>query len=61
MTICNHTRPVQLAAGAQWRLTGGFWGMTLEALADLLFRDDRFEDDQAGPVEGNEGLWVSGF
>ena len=31
-------------SGGQWRLTGGFWGLTLEELADLLFRD-RFEPD----------------
>lgn len=30
--------------GANWRLTGGFWGLTLEELADLLFRD-RFEEE----------------
>jgi hypothetical protein len=30
--------------GGQWRLTGGFWGLTLEELADLLFRD-RFQDE----------------
>lgn len=29
-------------AGGHWRLTGGFWGMTLEELSDALFRD-RFE------------------
>lgn len=28
--------------GGPWRVTGGFWGLTLEELADLLFRD-RFE------------------
>ena len=27
-----------------WHLTGGFWGLTLEELADLLFRD-RFEEE----------------
>lgn len=32
-------------SGGQWRLTGGFWGMTLEELADQLFRD-RFEPAQ---------------
>lgn len=31
-------------SGGQWRLTGGFWGLTLEELADLLFRD-RFQQD----------------
>lgn len=31
-------------SGGQWRLTGGFWGMTLEELADFLFRD-RFEQN----------------
>ena len=31
-------------SGGQWRLTGGFWGLTLEELADFLFRD-RFEQD----------------
>ncbi len=31
--------------GGEWRLTGGFWALTLEELADMLFRD-RFEDDQ---------------
>lgn len=30
------------SSGGDWHLTGGFWGMTLEELADLLFRD-RFE------------------
>lgn len=29
-------------SGGPWRLTGGFWGFSLEELADLLFRD-RFE------------------
>lgn len=29
--------------GGQWRLTGGFWGLTLEELVDLLF-SDRFEE-----------------
>ena len=29
-------------SGGQWRLTGGFWGLTLEELGDLLF-GDRFE------------------
>ena len=29
-------------SGGPWRLTGGFWGLSLEELADLLFRD-RFE------------------
>ncbi len=32
------------SSGGDWHLTGGFWGMTLEELADLLFRD-RFEED----------------
>lgn len=32
-------------SGGQGRLTGGFWGMTLEELADQLFRD-RFESAQ---------------
>lgn len=31
-------------SGGQWKLTGGFWGLTLEALGDLLF-SDRFEID----------------
>lgn len=31
-------------SGGDWRLTGGFWGTTLEELADLLF-SDRFEDE----------------
>ncbi len=39
----NATEARELSGG-QWRLTGGFWGMTLEELADLLFRD-RFEDE----------------
>ncbi len=29
-------------SGGQWQLTGGFWGLTLEELADFLFQD-RFE------------------
>ncbi|TVQ34395.1 MAG: hypothetical protein EA370_10645 [Wenzhouxiangella sp.] len=29
-------------SGGGWQLTGGFWGMSLEELADFLFRD-RFE------------------
>jgi len=34
-----------LSAGP-WRLTGGFWGpMSIEELADLLFRD-RFETEE---------------
>ena len=31
-------------SGGQWRLTGGFWGMSLEELADFLFQD-RFQDE----------------
>lgn len=31
-------------SGGQWRLTGGFWGMSLEELADFLFHD-RFQDE----------------
>ncbi len=31
-------------SGGGWNLTGGFWAMTLEELADLLFHD-RFEED----------------
>ncbi len=31
-------------SGGDWRLTGGFWGLTLEELSDLLFRD-RFEPE----------------
>ncbi len=29
-------------SGEGWQLTGGFWGLSLEELADFLFRD-RFE------------------
>ncbi|QOC21328.1 hypothetical protein IC757_09695 [Wenzhouxiangella sp. AB-CW3] len=29
-------------SGGAWRLTGGFWGYTLEELAEILFQD-RFE------------------
>jgi hypothetical protein len=29
-------------SGGPWRLTGGFWGFSLEELADFLFQD-RFE------------------
>jgi len=32
------------SSGGDWYLTGGFWGMTLEELADLLFHD-RFEEE----------------
>ena len=32
-------------SGADWRLTGGFWGFNLQELSDLLFRD-RFEEDE---------------
>ena len=32
-------------SGSHWRLTGGFWSLSLEELSDLLFRD-RFEADQ---------------
>ena len=32
------------SSDGQWRVTGGFWGMTLEELADRLIRD-RFEDE----------------
>jgi hypothetical protein len=39
----NATEARELSGG-QWRLTGGFWGMTLEELADRLF-SDRFEED----------------
>lgn len=31
--------------GGEWRLTGGFWALTLEEPGDFLFRD-RFEDSQ---------------
>ena len=31
-------------SGGQWRLTGGFWGFSLEELSDFLFRD-RFEEN----------------
>ena len=31
-------------SGGDWDLTGGFWAMTLEELADLLFHD-RFEEN----------------
>lgn len=30
-------------SGGDWKLTGGFWGLTLEELGNLLF-DDRFEE-----------------
>ena len=33
-------------SGGPWRLTGGFWGLSLEQLADLLFRD-RFDDEDS--------------
>lgn len=32
-------------SGGDWRLTGGFWGLTLEELTDLLF-SDRFEAEE---------------
>ncbi|TVS11109.1 MAG: hypothetical protein EA419_08930 [Wenzhouxiangella sp.] len=32
------------STGGGWQLTGGFWGLSLEELADFLFRD-RFEED----------------
>lgn len=35
------TEPRALSGG-QWRLTGGFWGLSLEELAEFLFQD-RFE------------------
>lgn len=35
------------ATGDGWQFTGGFWGLTLEELSDLLFRD-RFEKDGSG-------------
>ncbi|NEZ05166.1 hypothetical protein G4Y73_13500 [Wenzhouxiangella sp. XN201] len=31
--------------GGQWKLTGGFWALSLEDLADRLF-GDRFEAEQ---------------
>jgi hypothetical protein len=34
--------PARALSGGPWRLTGGFWGFSLEELADFLFRD-RFE------------------
>ena len=34
------------SSGGDWQLTGGFWGLTLEELADVLFQD-RFEEDDA--------------
>jgi hypothetical protein len=33
--------------GGQWKLTGGFWALSLEDLADRLF-GDRFEVEQGG-------------
>lgn len=32
------------STGGGWQLTGGFWGLSLEELADFLFRD-RFEEE----------------
>lgn len=32
-------------SGASWRLTAGFWALSLEELADLLFQD-QFEEEQ---------------
>jgi hypothetical protein len=32
------------SAGGGWQLTGGFWSLSLEALADFLFRDS-FEEE----------------
>lgn len=32
-------------SNGQWTLTGGFWGLTLEELADLLF-SDRFQNEE---------------
>jgi len=32
-------------AGDDWQLTGGFWGLTLDELADQLFKD-RFESGE---------------
>ena len=34
------------SSGGGWVLTGGFWSLTLEELADLLFRD-RFETEDS--------------
>lgn len=31
-------------SGGDWQLTGGFWGLTPDELADLLF-SDRFEQE----------------
>ncbi len=31
-------------SGGGWQLTGGFWGLTLEEMADVIFRD-RFEEE----------------
>lgn len=39
-------------SGGQWRLTGGFWGFTLEELADFLFYD-RFEQKGQTEINGN--------
>jgi hypothetical protein len=36
-------------SGGPWRLTGGFWALSLEELADLLFRD-RFEGEETDPA-----------
>lgn len=44
--------------GGGWQLTGGFWGMSLEELADFLFRD-RFEGTNPLMVPAQESLEVS--
>lgn len=31
-------------SGGNWQLTGGFWGLALQELADRIFRD-RFEEE----------------
>lgn len=45
------TQARALSAGG-WRLTGGFWGFTLEELADFLFHD-RFEENGQTQSNGN--------
>ena len=39
-------------SGGGWRLTGGFWGLSLQELVDGLFRD-RFEEDES--LDGSGG------
>ena len=38
----------RVLSGGSWKMTGGFWSLSVEELADILFQD-RFEADESQP------------